>query len=167
MISLEPITPQNAMIFKEIRLRALQDAPSAFSSTYAKESQLSDAAWIERASQWSGERSVAYLAMDSDIPCGIGAAFLDQEDGTRAQLVSMWVAPSHRRLGIASSLVKAIMDRARLQGVRTLRLLVTSNNAAAIKLYERLGFSMTGRTTPYANDPSLDDCEMSRPIAQR
>jgi ribosomal protein S18 acetylase RimI-like enzyme len=46
--------------------------------------------------------------------------------------------------------------------VRTLRLLVTSNNAAAIKLYERLGFTMTGWTAPHPNDPSLGDCEMSR-----
>jgi hypothetical protein len=37
MISLEPATVQNAIRFKEIRLRALQDAPNAFSSTYAKE----------------------------------------------------------------------------------------------------------------------------------
>jgi ribosomal protein S18 acetylase RimI-like enzyme len=165
MISLEPVTPRNVTMFKEIRLRALQDAPSAFSSTYAKESQLSDAAWIERASQWSGERSVAYLAMDSDIPCGIGAAFLDEEDDTRAQLVSMWVAPSYRRLGIASSLVKAIIDWARLHGVCTLRLLVTSNNDAAIKFYDRLGFTMIGCIAAHANDPSLGDCEMSRALS--
>jgi ribosomal protein S18 acetylase RimI-like enzyme len=167
MISLEPITVQNAMRFKEIRLRALQDAPSAFSSTHAKESQLSDAAWIERASQWSGEHSVAYLAIDGDISCGIGAAFINQENEACAQLVSMWVAPSHRRLGIASSLVEAIVKWARLRRVRSLRLLVTSGNEAAIKLYEHLGFTMMGSIAPHANDPSLDDCEMSRAIAQR
>src|SRR5712692_5958294 len=65
LIALEPITPQNAMIFKAVRLRALQDTPSAFGSTYAKESQLADADWIKRAVQWNGERSAAFLAMDS------------------------------------------------------------------------------------------------------
>ena len=39
MISLESVTPQNAMTYKAVRLEALQDTPSAFSSTYAKESQ--------------------------------------------------------------------------------------------------------------------------------
>jgi ribosomal protein S18 acetylase RimI-like enzyme len=164
MISLEAITPRNAMIFKEIRLRALQDAPSAFSSSYAKEARLSDADWIERAAQWSGPQSVAYLTLDKAIACGIAGAFLDHDDVTRAHLISMWVAPAHRRLGIASSLVKAITDWAHMQRARTLQLLVTSNNEPAIKLYERLGFRMTGWTAPHPNDPDLCDCEMSRAI---
>jgi GNAT superfamily N-acetyltransferase len=79
-----------------------------------RKTELSDAAGVERASQWSGEHSVAYLAMDGDISCGIAAAFVNQENEACAQLVSMWVAPSHRRLGIASSLVEAIIEWARL-----------------------------------------------------
>ena len=42
MITLEVVTLENAMVFKGIRLRALRDTPSAFSSTYADESQLTD-----------------------------------------------------------------------------------------------------------------------------
>jgi hypothetical protein len=61
MISLEPITPRNAMVFKEIRLRALQDAPSAFSSNYAKEAQLSDGDWVQRAAQWPGPSRLLIL----------------------------------------------------------------------------------------------------------
>jgi hypothetical protein len=30
MITIEPITPQKAMTLKDVRLRALQDTPSAF-----------------------------------------------------------------------------------------------------------------------------------------
>jgi ribosomal protein S18 acetylase RimI-like enzyme len=164
MISLERITPRNAMVLKEIRLRALQDAPSAFSSTYAQESQLSDSDWIERARQWSGEHSIAYLAVDEAIPCGIVAAFLDPQDDTRAQLVSMWVEPSRRRRGIASLLVEAIMDWARGQSARTVRLIVTSNNDGAIRFYEHLGFTMIGCIASHANDPSPGDCEMIRVI---
>ena len=76
----------------------------------------------------------------------------------------MWVAPSHRRLGIGEKLVRKIFDWVRLKNVSTLTLLVTSNNDAAIKFYQRLGFAMTGKTTPHANDPSLGDCEMMRPM---
>jgi ribosomal protein S18 acetylase RimI-like enzyme len=163
--TIEPVTQCDAMLLKEIRLRALRDAPSAFSSTYEKESVLSDTEWIERASQWSGERSVTYVAKDAGAPCAIAAAYLDHEDAALAHLVSMWVAPTHRRLGIGEALVKKIFDWVRLRSRSTLTLLVTSNNDAAIKFYERLGFTMTGKTAPHANDPSLCDCEMTRRIS--
>ena len=39
MIEIKRITPETALVFKEARLRALQDSPLAFSSTYARESQ--------------------------------------------------------------------------------------------------------------------------------
>ena len=77
----------------------------------------------------------------------------------------MWVAPTHRRLGIGRSLVEAIVTWARMQNVRTLLLRVTSNNDTAINFYQRLGFSQTGKTEPYRNDPSLLDYEMRRSIS--
>jgi ribosomal protein S18 acetylase RimI-like enzyme len=164
MVTLEPITPKRAMILKDLRLRALQEAPEAFSSTYANESQINDAAWVIRAAQWSNEKSAGYLAMDDGIACGIACGLLDGIDRSRGHLLSMWVAPSHRRLGIGRSLVEAILNWAGTQGVRTLLLQVTSNNDAAITFYRRLGFAMTGRTEPYLNDPALLNLEMARPI---
>jgi ribosomal protein S18 acetylase RimI-like enzyme len=165
VISIEPLAPRDALLLKAIRLRALRDAPTAFSSTFEKESALSDADWMERASQWSGERSITYLARDEGAPCAIAAAYIDRENPELAHLVSMWVAPTHRRLGLGEKLVKRILDWVRLKNVSTLTLLVTSNNDAAIKFYERLGFAMTGKTTPHVNDLSLGDCEMTRPIS--
>jgi len=38
MIKIKRITPEIALVFKQVRLRALEDSPTAFSSTYAKES---------------------------------------------------------------------------------------------------------------------------------
>jgi ribosomal protein S18 acetylase RimI-like enzyme len=164
MIALELITPRSAMVFKAARLRALQDTPTAFSSTYAKESKLTDADWAKRAEQWSSEMSVGYLAMDARDPCGIASGLLDQADATRAHLLSMWVAPTHRRAGIGRTLVEAVVNWACSQNVRTLQLLVTSNNEGAIKFYQRLGFALTGHTEFYANDPALSNFEMTRSI---
>lgn len=48
MVKLEPITPENVFVDKTIRLRALLDSPTAFSSTYAQESQRSDDEWLQR-----------------------------------------------------------------------------------------------------------------------
>lgn len=153
------------MVFKAVRLRALLDMPSAFSSTYAAESQLTDADWINRVAQWSSDRSTTYLAMDAETPCGIVSGFLDKDDATIAHLASMWVAPVHRRLGVGSQLVNVITDWARSRRVRALQLIVTSNNDTAIKFYERLGFKLTGKSGSYRNDPTLDDLEMIRSLS--
>jgi ribosomal protein S18 acetylase RimI-like enzyme len=165
MIVLELITPQNAPLFKDVRLGALQDTPTAFSSTYTAESQLTDADWAKRAAQWSGDKSVGYLAMDAGVACGIASGLLDSDDATRANLFSMWVAPTHRRLGIGRKLVDAIIDWACARSAHALLLLVTSNNQGAIKFYQQLGFMLTGRTEPYRNDPSLLNYEMRRFIS--
>jgi ribosomal protein S18 acetylase RimI-like enzyme len=164
MIALEPITAKSALAFKTVRLRALRDSPAAFGSTYAKESQLTDADWVTRASQWSGERSILYLATDEGIACGIAGSFLDEDDATRAHLVSMWTAPTHRQRGVGRRLVNAILAWACLRRARTLQLMVTCDNKSAIMFYQRLGFSLTGRTEPYPNDPALIEYEMSQPV---
>ena len=165
MIILEPITPEKASLFKEVRLRALQDTPNAFGSTYAKECQRGEAEWIKLAIRWNGETGIGFLAMDGGLPCGIAGSVLDQEDGTRAHLLSMWTAPAHRRQGVGARLVDEIITWARQRGVRVLQLMVTSCNEPAILFYERLGFSRTGRTEPYPNDSSLIEYEMVRPLS--
>jgi ribosomal protein S18 acetylase RimI-like enzyme len=166
MIVIEPITPQNASIFKAARLRALQDTPSAFGSTYAKESLLTDADWVERAGRWNGETSILLLAMDEGIAVGIAGSYLDHDDASRAQLISMWTAPTHRHQGVGRLLVNEILGWTSQRSARTLQLMVTSSNEPAISFYQRLGFTFTGRTEPYPNDPALIELEMSRAISR-
>lgn len=164
LITIEPITPQNVCLFKQVRFRALQDAPHAFGATYAKESQFDDAEWLRRVERMNGEKGMGFLAMDGDAACGIVGALLDANNTTRAQLVSMWTAPTHRQRGIGRLLVNEILKWARLRNARTLLLMVTSNNEPAIRFYEKLGFARTGRTEPYPNDPAVIEYEMSLPI---
>lgn len=70
MINLEPMTPDIALIFKVVRLRALQDSPTAFSSTYAKEAEISDEEWLKRSVRWSSDGSIGYIASEEGKPCG-------------------------------------------------------------------------------------------------
>ena len=164
MILIEPIAVPNVTVFKEVRLRALQDTPSAFGSTYARESQFTDAEWIDRAIRWNGEKGIGFLAIDDGVACGIAGSFLDENDAMRAQLISMWTAPSHRRQGVGRLLVDEVAAWARLRGAQTLQLMVTSVNEPAMRFYERLGFTRTGRTEPYPNDPAVIEYEMARAI---
>ena len=162
MLKLQPITPACVTTFKAVRLRALQDSPTAFGSTYAGESQFSDDQWQQRAHKLSGEQSAGFLAFDGEEPCGIAVTYLDNEDAAIAHLVSMWVAPSHRQRGVGRMLVNTVIDWARSRQADALHLMVTSSNDAAMQFYLRLGFGKTGRTEPYPNDVLLIEYEMAR-----
>ena len=164
MVTIEPITAKDVSLFKTVRLRALQEAPFAFSSTYAREAEFDDTEWLRRVERMNGAKGVGFLAMAGDAGCGIAGAFLDANDATRAQLVSMWTDPAHRQRGIGRLLVNEILRWAHLRGARTLLLMVTSNNDAAMRFYERLGFMRTGRTESFPNDPAVLEYEMSRAV---
>jgi ribosomal protein S18 acetylase RimI-like enzyme len=164
LIVIETITLQNLALFKSIRLRALQEDPHAFGSTYAKESAFTDSQWVGRLDRWNGVRGAGFIALDDGSPCGLAGTLLDEKDPTRAELVSMWTAPSHRQTGVGRLLVDHIANWIAARNVSTLLLMVTSNNASAIRFYEKLGFARTGRTEPYPNDPAVEEYEMSRPI---
>lgn len=164
MITLDPITAQNVTLFREVRLRALRDTPQAFGSRYEHEAQLTEADWLERALRWNGEKGIGLLAMDGSAGCGIAGSFLEGDDATQARLISMWTAPTHRQRGVGRLLVEEIAAWASRRGAHLLLLTVVSSNEAAMLFYQRLGFSRTGRTEPYPNDPALIEYEMSRPI---
>ena len=122
-LRLETVSTTNAMIFKVVRLRALREDPTAFGSTYAEESRLTDAEWIDLAARRSAHGSMVWLAFADDDPCGIVGVFL--EDATRARLVSMWVAREARRQGIGKALVDAVIAWARESRAQTVVLTVT------------------------------------------
>lgn len=161
MPTLESLSPHLVNELKTVRLRALQDTPSAFGSTYAEEALLSEADWLNRATSWNnGSSSTCFIAMDNQAPCGMIAGYLDTHDPPRPNVAAMWVAPEYRRTGLGSLLMNEVVQWAQLGGTGELRLMVTSGNTAAIRFYERCGFSLTGNTKPYANDLSLFECEM-------
>jgi len=60
MITLAPVTTQNVLLCKMVRLQALQDTPSAFNSTYARETAFTDAAW-DRRHRRSGQMNTRLL----------------------------------------------------------------------------------------------------------
>ena len=167
MIEIKRITPETALVFKEARLRALQDSPLAFSSTYARESQFPQDEWQRRAERCGGDGDDAmFMAFDGDRVCGIAGSLLDDKNPERAQVISMWVDPAYRRAKVGNALIKTIVEWNRSRGVRELVLMVTSVNAGAIAFYERLGFKKTGVTEQYPNDPAIIEYEMMLALGQ-
>ena len=66
------------------------------------------------------------------------------------------VSPAFRRRGIASALIRALLDRARERNLSFVTLEVRESNAAAIALYEGFGFRPVGRRKNYYDAPKED-----------
>ena len=164
MVTIEQLSPHRAMHLKRVRLTALKDTPSAFSSTYARESQRSNEDWLKVASAWNSGQSVFYIAMDEGAPCGMIAGKFDEIAPRRAWVLSMWVAPGHRRTGLGARLLDEVERWALNLAICELYLHVTSNNSTAQNFYEKCGFTRTGITQPYQNDPALFEYEMAKAI---
>jgi ribosomal protein S18 acetylase RimI-like enzyme len=147
---------------REIRLRALADAPFAFGSTFEEERERPKRFWRDRL--WSAG-TATFVAVDEGRSVGLVSVFFEGE--RRAHLVSMWVSPEARREGIGGALVDTALAWAAANGATTIELTVTETNAPARGLYERFGFEYTGGRQPLPSDPTLDELEMRRAAAPR
>jgi GNAT superfamily N-acetyltransferase len=148
-----------------LRLRALGDAPSAFGFTLAREEAFAESVWQERADRGAaGEDRVTYVAEDGDQWVGMVTGLVDDPDEPRLEVVGMFVAPVARGRGVGAALLDAVAGWARGRRAAHLRLWVTSTNGPALRLYQRCGFSPTGRTKPLDHTPAVSECEMVREL---
>lgn len=150
-------------LLKSVRLLALADSPSAFGSSYAAEADQPDDHWTGRAVLGAaGERSVTFFAMVDESVVGLVSAYRPDPARLSAELVSMWVSPAHRRAGVAVELVKAVVGWAHQTGMASVELWVTRGNDAAVRLYETVGFRLTGDHQPLPSDQCKDELRMRR-----
>jgi len=150
------IAEDDWLVLREIRLQALADSPSSFGSTLAREQAFTDEPWRERAR--GSETTRLFLASKDGTALGIAGVF-DEGDGS-VQLVSVWVTPAHRGRGVARALTTAALRFAAERGFSLVRLWVTDGNAAARALYERFGFTPTGRHQPLPSNSALEEHEL-------
>ncbi len=103
--------------------------------------------------------------VEIEIGIGIGIVSASAFEG---ELESVVVARHARRQGTASALCGALLGWCQTAGAETVSLEVRSQSAGAIRLYERLGFSVTGRRVGYYSEPTDDalrmQCELSGPL---
>lgn len=71
-------------------------------------------------------------------------------------MMNVAVLPRARRQGIAQQLILELVTRLKQQGSHCLSLEVRPSNAAAVALYQGLGFSQVGRRPNYYRHPKED-----------
>lgn len=128
--------------WRDLRLRALTDSPSAFGSTLSREQAFSRDDWVTRVDR---PDSVAVLAWLDDVPAGMGGGFPDLPGFLH--VVAMWTAPAYRGQGVGSAVLVSLEEWASGRGLR-LYLDVNVANPVARALYERAGYVGTGELRP-------------------
>jgi ribosomal protein S18 acetylase RimI-like enzyme len=139
---LRRIGPDDWAAFKEVRLRALADAPDAFGAVLADARQQPDSLWQERAAG----PGPTLVGLAGGAPVAMGGLFAP-EDHDLVFVWGMWTAPEARGRGWAGRILDDLLVRARVIG-RDVVLHVTEGNDAARRLYVGRGFEPTGTWEP-------------------
>ncbi len=156
-MQVDRLTPDAWSRLKAIRLRALTDAPHAFGTTLDESAAWPDTVWQRQAREL--ETFVAVL--DGEDVGMVRSVASSAEPGV-AELLSAWVAPDARRRGVGVSLVDAVIDWAREEGLHRVALDVRDANVGAVAFYARCGFVRDGPAGDHA-----DEHRRSRPTAWR
>jgi GNAT superfamily N-acetyltransferase len=142
---------------RDVRLRALEEAPYAFGSTLERERGRTEAEWREWAEHGRWGRGVTFVADEGDRFVGLASGFPEDDEPDAVHLVAMWVDPSFRRSGIGRALIDAVVGWARDTGARAVHLWVADGNDAAMALYRSYGFEASGTRQPLPSNPALGE----------
>ena len=151
---------------RDLRLRALADAPDAFGSTLERERAFGESEWLEWITGWEGVENTHLVAIVDGI--WVGMAVGSQADGDPvAHLYGMWVEPAVRGRGVGGRLVDGVIAWATSRGAAVLELGVAEGNDVARSLYEGRGFTDTGRRDPLREGSRRSLLVLRRPLAAR
>ncbi|AFU03264.1 putative acetyltransferase [Nocardia brasiliensis ATCC 700358] len=159
MINTRRLAGDDWQIFRDVQLAGLLEAPYSANLTHAQATQRTETDWRHKLS----ERTLFITTVD-DEPAGLAGGELGEHPET-STLVSMWVAPQARGLGVGDALVRTVLEWARGQGHRRTLLWVLDGNEPAERLYLRHGFQRTGRRRAMPRDESLIEVEMALDLA--
>jgi len=162
-ILIRKLSEDDWALLRKVRRRALQDSPRAFASSFHKENGFTEQQWrllIQRDLEW-------FAAFVRAEPVGLVAARSGPDIPSRERYVeSMWVAPDHRKSGIASELMSKLAETVYAEGARTLFLWVLDGNETAGEVYRKMGFTYTGDLQSLAAYPSRTEERMRRSITK-
>ena len=159
-VTIRLVGPDDVEAFRQIRLEALRTNPSSFASRYEDWEVLSLEEWRNRLSE------PVFIAFQDGQPVGIMGLFRQRSSkmAHRATIVMVYVRADLRGTGLAVRLLEAISDHARAIGLRQLELFVSAENPAAMRFYQRQGFTEIGRIPGgvLEDDREIDDVMMAR-----
>ncbi len=133
---------------KQLRLDALQAEPSAFASSYEDELAFSDDVWLARLNTaYARDGNLTFFAEVEGVLVGMAGAHWSSKAKLRhvAEVYGVYVRPDRRGRGIASALMRRLLDALRaMQQIEKVNLTVNATSEPAVALYSGLGFAIVG-----------------------
>src|SRR5262245_30879416 len=162
------LEPQEITLHRDVRLRALRDAPEAFGEAAAEVEARPSSYWQELTrSVTEPGRHVMFLACEGDAICGSTYGLRDLERPASGRVGGTWVTPSHRRQGIGKELLAAVISWAQEQRLERLRLWAPAASTPALALYRQAGFSDTGQRRALPTNIALEIVELECSLSTR
>lgn len=119
---------------------------------------------------WSAGEFAGFLARpECFVVTAPGGFLVASAVAGEAEVLTLAVAPEARRQGIARGLVAGFLAQAAARGAQAAFLEVAADNAAALALYQALGFVVAGRRKDYYRTPQglrIDAVVMTRRLAE-
>jgi GNAT superfamily N-acetyltransferase len=155
------LLPSEIHLHREVRLRALQDAPNSFGEIFEDVESRPLSYWEDqtRAVTVPG-RNAMFLACDEEAAHGMIYGLLDRERNGGGRVGGMWVAPAWRRQGFGRALLDAVISWAGERSLNRLGLWAPTHSLAAMAFYKQAGFHEIGDHRPLPHNPELQIIEM-------
>ena len=159
------LTTDDASSYLLLRLNALRDHPTAFSSSYEEECHTPLETIAERLSA-KDDRAI-FGAFNDEGLCGMAGIRREdmRKESHKANIWGVYVAPRARATGVGQKIIsRALLFAEDDLKVIQVNLSVNSKNLAAIALYERMGFITFGFEKRYlmVNGEPQDEWHMVR-----
>jgi ribosomal-protein-alanine N-acetyltransferase len=106
------------------------------------------------------EDTIFLVACDAGRLLGYVGVYCSLDEG---EITNVSVDAAARRTGIGESLMTQLLERLQRRDVCRVLLEVRKSNTPAIRLYEKLGFSMLGIRRDFYERPREDACMMAYP----
>lgn len=149
-------------LFRELRLRALAESPNSFARRFADELAQPDAHWIRLTQSVTiPGGQVMLVAEEEGRPVGLAFGIFDRENPKIGHVGGMWVEPAARGRSAGRALLDSAIAWGHSRSLDRLELWVTEGNVAATRMYERAGFTDTGRRDTLASNPALTIIQMA------
>ena len=144
------INPADLQVFRELRLEALKNHPSAFGSDY-EETLLQPQSYWEKRLTFQVDEQALFFSEHHGQPIGMAGIVRNnsKKNHHSATIISVYVKPEWRGRRIAEMLIHACLGWAAEHDVVIVKLAVVTDNLPAIHTYERCGFKIYG-TEPKA-----------------